>query len=122
MPNSNNPQAWPSLDTQILGPLCEALEDDAIAVLDEFLGDTPKLKSEIETALKNSDYPAIAGLTHQLKSSCGALGGTRVQNLSMYAEGQALAGSKDEIESSCQQLFQAIDELLADISQYRQNL
>lgn len=122
MPAEKNPQDWPSLDHNVLGPLCQALEDDAPAVLDEFLNDTPSLRQQIEQALQHGRYPDVAGLLHQLKSSSGALGGTRVQNLSMYAEGQALAGSADEIREACDLLFPAIDSLLEDIAAYRHRL
>lgn len=119
---TKNMQDWPALDPNVLGPLCEALEDDAADVLDEFLADTPRLRQQIVESLQQGDYPAVARLLHQLKSSSGALGGTRVQNLSMYAEGQALAGSEDEIHEACDLLLPAIDTLVEAIAGYRQKL
>lgn len=112
----------PILDRAVLDPLCEVLEDDAPAVLDEFISDAPSLCTQIKSALQAEDFPTVAGLLHQLKSSSGAVGGARVQNVAMYAEGQALAGSSEEIMASCKMLFAAIEELIVEIKGYRQSL
>ncbi len=111
-----------TLDLDLLGPLCEVLEESAQEVFDEFLSDTPRIAAAIQTALDEDDLSTIAGLVHQLKSSSGSLGGKRVQALSSWVETLAKEGDRHKTAEACQILFAAIEELLLSLRKYQQTL
>ncbi len=112
----------PIVDKNVLEPLCEVLEDAANDVINEFLTDTPRLAEKIRMALQDTDIDAIPRLAHQLKSSCGALGGKRVQKLSAEAESQAVSGDLEATDAICQKLFPEIDALLTEITNFQNQL
>lgn len=119
MSEAENWSEIPTIDREILEPLCEVLEESANDVFDEFQLDTPRIAAEIRTALGNDEFSLIAGLTHQLKSSSGSLGGLRVQRLCSWVEKLAQQEDKTALKENCQLLFSAIDDLLLELRRFQ---
>jgi HPt (histidine-containing phosphotransfer) domain-containing protein len=64
-------------------------------MLDDFLVEAPELLAEIELAVEQDSYPAMAGAAHRLSGISGHLGALRLAGVANAVERDARAESVD---------------------------
>lgn len=71
----------PLLDEEVIVELREVLEDEFAELLQHFLSELPLQLERLQTAIDRGDAGELYRVAHQLKSSCGSIGGMRLAEL-----------------------------------------
>jgi len=74
------------LDPEVLAELFETMEEDALALLQQYLDNTRDLLKEIDRAVGEGDAGALVLPAHSLKSSSANVGATQVSSLARRLE------------------------------------
>ncbi len=83
------------LDSDIVNDLQELMGSDYQSLIRIYLEDSPKLISQLLSALQNNDVMALISPAHTLKSSSANLGAVALSNIAMVIEQSARAGDLD---------------------------
>lgn len=84
-----------SLDYEIVNDLQDLMGSDYQSLIRIYLEDSPKLISQLLSALQNNDCMALISPSHTLKSSSANLGAVTLSKIAMNIERSARAGDID---------------------------
>lgn len=84
-----------SLDYEIVSDLQDLMGSDYQSLIRIYLEDSPKLISQLLSALQNNDCMALISPSHTLKSSSANLGAVTLSKIAMNIERSARAGDID---------------------------
>ena len=84
-----------SLDYEIVNDLQDLMGSDYQSLIRIYLEDSPKLISQLLSALQNNDCMALISPSHTLKSSSANLGAVTLSKIAMNIERSARAGDLD---------------------------
>ena len=94
----------------------ELLEDEFPAFLDMFFSENQEALDKIKVGLEGNDADSIRAAAHNLKSSSGYIGATKLSELARDMETQASTGSVDTISdmfSESQSIFDTLKTTLS---------
>lgn len=103
---------------EVLDAAEQAALDALVARLaSKFLLGLPAMLAEIETALRDRQWPALRGASHRLKGAAGSLGQPGLSRLARPVEVLIDAGRFDEAQTCCEALLVAGWRVLASAEQ-----
>jgi HPt (histidine-containing phosphotransfer) domain-containing protein len=104
------------LDIATYDGMKELLEDEFPAFLEMFFSENQEALDKIKGGLENNDAPAIRAAAHNLKSSSGYIGATKLSELARDMETEASAGNIDSVNAMFTESQNIFDTLKANLS------
>lgn len=103
------------LDSVVFNEISELMGDSLGEFIDTYLGNSPRLLEELDTALSQGDLQAVFHNAHQLKGGSGSIGAMQVFYLAKEIETQARDGSADQLEKQVSELQQAFERVAVEL-------
>jgi HPt (histidine-containing phosphotransfer) domain-containing protein len=106
------------IDVKVFNEVRDLMGDALPEFIESYLGNSPGLLENIDTALQASDLQNVYLNAHQLKGGSGSIGAMQVYQLAMQLEQQARGGEADiaTLQPIYQQLQRAYDSAAAELS------
>lgn len=106
------------IDMKVFNEVCDLMGDALPEFLESYLGNSPCLLENIDTAMQTADLHNVYLNAHQLKGGSGSIGAMQVYQLAMQLEQQARGGEAGiaSLQPIYQQLQQAYDSAAAELS------
>ena len=92
------------LDAAIFGEMRDLMDDALGEFISTYLGNSPKLIDNIESALEAGDTETIFHNAHQLKGGSGSIGAMQLTDIAMKIEKIGREGSTDGLAELLTQL------------------
>lgn len=105
------------IDVKVFNEVRDLMGDALPEFIETYLGNSPGLLGNIETALQTADLHNVYLNAHQLKGGSGSIGAMQVYQLALQMEQQARSGEADvaTLQPLYQQLLLAYDHAAAEL-------